>query len=302
MHVAINLIKKKVQNNFIIFLIYNLLNEIINYIKYNIIYKYNYKYIYLEKYHLLKKLKKIKNIKNSKICHIIGAGSSLNLSINKISRKDFVFGCNLVALTNLNFDFYTIEFASYPKVGEPNLITHYLVKKKLLKKKKIVIFKNLTSKKINRFFFKQKYQNHVNLITDYTWRCFNDKQLKYYLQNKILGDRKKFYQCETSLILLISIAYQLKFKKIVIHGLDLEGKYFYSNKINFFTKKINYIKELKIHEKNNISKQGAYIDFIGIDIVNIFKNLSDLLNKDKVKLYCASKFSKSSKFLKVYSK
>jgi hypothetical protein len=299
---TIDLIKKKLQNNFIIFLIYNLLNEFLDYIKFNIIYKHRYKYIYLQKHYLLKKLKKIKKIKNSTICHIIGAGNSLNLSINKISKKDFVFGCNLAALTNLNFDLYTIEFASYPIIGEPNLITHYLVKEKLLKKKSVVIYKNLTSEKINRIFLKDKYQNHINLVADYSWRCFNNIQLEYYLKNKILDNKKKFYQYETSLILLISIAYQLNFHKIVLHGFDLEGEYFYSNRINFFTKKNNYIKELKRHEKNNISKLGIYKDFVGINVINIFSKMRDILNKNKIKLYSASKFSKSSKFLEVYSK
>jgi hypothetical protein len=297
-----SLIKEKLKNNFIIFLIYNLLNEFLDYIKFNIIYKCRYKYIYLHKQHLLKKLKKIKKIKNSTICHIIGAGNSLNLSINKISKKDFVFGCNLAALTNLNFDLYTIEFASYPRIGEPNLITHFLVKKKLLNKKSFIIYKNLSSKKINRIFLKEKYQKYINLIADYSWRCFNNKQLEYYLKNKILGSKNKFYQYETSLILLISIAYQLNFNKIVLHGFDMEGKYFYSNRINSFTKKNNYRQELRRHEKNNISNRGVYKDFANVDIINIFNKMSDILSKNRIKLLSASKFSKSSKFLKVFSK
>lgn len=292
--------KKIFQNNFIIFLIYNIFSEIIDYIKFNMIYKYRYRYTYLHKSILFKKLKKKKEIKDSKVCHIIGAGGSLNSSIDKISKKDFVLGCNLAVLTDINFDFYTIEFASNDKITEPKHITSYLVKRKLLKNNTIVIFKNLTSEKIDRNFLKKTYQKSLNFITDYSWRCFNKKQLKFYLENKIFGKTEKFYQYNSTLVLLISIAYNLKFKKIVLHGVDFGGKYFYSSKVNLNIKKISHIKELKDHENNNISKQGVYINFKDLNMPGVFRQISNILEKKGINLLAASRSSKSSKFLRVY--
>lgn len=292
--------KKIFQNNFIIFLIYNIFSEIIDYIKFNMIYKYRYRYTYLHRSILFKKLKKKKEIKDSKVCHIIGAGGSLNSSIDKISKKDFVLGCNLAVLTDINFDFYTIEFASNDKITEPKHITSYLVKRKLLKNNTIVIFKNLTSEKIDRNFLKKTYQKSLNFITDYSWRCFNKKQLKFYLENKIFGKTEKFYQYNSTLVLLISIAYNLKFKKIVLHGVDFGGKYFYSSKVNLNIKKISHIKELKDHENNNISKQGVYINFKDLNMPGVFRQISNILEKKGINLLAASRSSKSSKFLRVY--
>jgi hypothetical protein len=297
-----NLLKIKLQKFFVIFLIYNWFNEVTNYIKFNIIYRFKYKYKYLKKRDLLKMLKKKQKIKNSTICHIIGAGNSLNYSKKKISKKDFVLGCNLSALTNINFDFYTVEFASNEKFTEPKFLTSYLVKKKLLKKKTIVIFKNLTSTKIDRNFLTNNYQNYINLITDYSWRCFNNEQLEYYLKNNIFTNSKKFYQYNSTLVLLISIAYQLGFKKIILHGVDFGGRYFYSSKINELRSQIknDHIKELKLHEKKNISKHGVYINFKTLNMPNVFKKISNILKENGTSLYSASRFSKSSKFLKVY--
>ncbi|WP_027306750.1 hypothetical protein [Candidatus Pelagibacter communis] len=292
--------KKIFQNNFIIFLIYNIFNEVIDYIKFNIIYKYKYRYTYLHKSTLFEKLKKKKKIKDSKVCHIIGAGGSLNSSIDKISKKDFVLGCNLAVLADLNFDFYTIEFASNDKITEPKHITSYLVKRKLLKNNTVVIFKNLISEKIDRNFLKKTYQKSLNFITDYSWRCFNKKQLKFYLENKIFGKTEKFYQYNSTLVLLISIAYNLKFKKIILHGVDFGGKYFYSSKVNLNIKKISHIKELKDHENNNISKQGVYTDFKDLNMPGVFKQISNILEKKGINLLAASRSSKSSKFLRVY--
>ena len=292
--------KKIYQNNFIIYLIYNIFNEIVDYIRFNIFFKYRYRYTYLHKSSLLKKLIKKKKIKDSQVCHIIGSGSSLNSSINKISKKDFVVGCNLAVLTGINFDFYTIEFASNDKITEPKYVTSYLVKRKLLKKNTVVIFKNIKSVKIDRDFLKKTYQKSLNFITDYSWRCFNEKQLKFYLENRIFGKTEKFYQYNSTLVLLISIACNLKFKKIVLHGVDFGGKYFYSSKVNLNIKKISYIKELKDHENNNISKQGVYIDFKDLNMPGVFKQISNILEKKGINLLAASRSSKSSKFLRVY--
>ena len=55
--------KKIFQNNFIIYLIYNIFNEIVDYIRFNIFFKYRYRYTYLHKNSLLKKLMKKKKNK-----------------------------------------------------------------------------------------------------------------------------------------------------------------------------------------------------------------------------------------------
>ena len=46
---------------------------------------------------------------SGKVCHIIGSGYSLNDSIAKIKKNDFVMGFNFAALANLDFDLFFLN-------------------------------------------------------------------------------------------------------------------------------------------------------------------------------------------------
>lgn len=296
-----NTLKKKIQNNFIVFLVYNFLNQIKNNFKFNFIYKFKYNYHYIDKAKILEILKNRKKKKNSHICHIIGGGESTNISKSKISKKDFVLGCNLSALLNLKFDFYSVEFASFIKSEEPKFTVLDLVKGKLLKQKTIIIFKNILSHEIDRNFLNDNYLGKINFIKEYSWRCFNDKQLEFYVKRCLINKQKNFYQYNSTLVFLISLAYQIGFKKIVLHGLDFGGDYFFTNKIGYMSNKIKSFNELKKYQNKNISRNGIYLNHRQLNMPKIFKLICKSLNKKGVQLYAASRDSKSSKFLRVFN-
>lgn len=295
-----DILKKKIQNNFIVFVVFNFLVQIINIIKFHVIFKFKYKYKYISKKKIIEILERRKKQKNSNVCHIIGGGYSFNYSINKISKKDFVLGCNLSALEKINFDFYSVEFASTKKLYEPKFTVLNLIKKKLKNQKTLIIFKNIASKEINRIFLKKYYQNNINFITEYSWRCFNLKQLQFYLKNYILKDRSNFYQYNSTMIFLILIAHKLNFKKIVLHGVDFGGKYFFSNKRYKISNQIKFLKELKQYEKKNISKNGIYLNHENLNMPEVFKIIAKYLIKENITLYSGSEKSNASKILKTY--
>lgn len=295
-----DILKKKIQNNFIVFVILNYLIQTINIFKFYAIFKFKYKYKYISKSKIIEILEKRKKQKNSKICHIIGGGYSLNYSKNKISKKDFVFGCNLSALEKINFDFYSVEFASTKKFYEPKFTVLNLIKKKLKNQKTLIIFKNIASKEINRNFLKKNYQNNVHFITEYSWRCFNLKQLQFYLKNYILKNRSNFYQYNSTIIFLILIAHKLNFKKIVLHGVDFGGKYFFSKKRYKISNQIKFSKELKLYEKKNISRKGVYLNHENLNMPEVFKIIAKYLIEENIILYSGSEKSNASKILKTY--
>lgn len=297
-------LKKKIQSIFLVFLILNFLTYLKTIINYKFIFKKKIKKRIISKKKLLNILLKRKKNKLSNICHIIGSGYSVNRSKTKINTKtDFIMGCNLAALIDLKFDFYSIEFSSIDKKYEPKYTVRNIVKHKLQKEGTFTIFKNITSNKLD-FSFLNSYNNMIDFILDYSWRCFNRTQLKYYIQNYLFKKNKKlFYQYNSTLVLLISIAYELNFKKIVIHGLDFGGKYFFSDQnIIHKNKHLIYKNELNTYKNHNISKKGSYQSHKTLNMNLMFKLISSSLLKKKVTLYSATKNSASSKFLKVFNK
>lgn len=297
-------LKKKILSIFFVFLILNFLTYLKTIVSYKFIFKKKIKKGIISKKRLLNILLKRKKNKLSNICHIIGGGYSVKHSKKKINTKtDFVMGCNLAALIDLKFDLYSVEFGSIDKKYEPKYTVRNIVKYKLQKERTFIIFKNITSNKLD-FSFLDTYNNMINFILDYSWRCFDTTQLKYYIQNYLLKKNKRlFYQYNSTLVLLISIAYELNFKKIVIHGLDFGGKYFFSDQnIIHKNKHLIYKNELNTYKNHNISKKGSYQSHKTLNMKLMFKLISSSLLEKKVTLYGATKNSASSKFLKIFNK
>jgi hypothetical protein len=296
--------KKKIQSIFFVFLILNFIAYLKTIVNYKFIIKKKLKKKIISKKKLINILLKKKNNKRSNICHIIGSGYSVKHSKKKINTKtDFVMGCNLAALIDLKFDLYSVEFGSIDKKYEPKYTVRNIVKYKLQEEHTFIIFKNITSNKLD-FGFLSTYNNMVDYILDYSWRCFNITQLRYYIQNYLLKKNKKlFYQYNSTLVLLISIAYELNFKQIVIHGLDFGGRYFFSDKdIIHKNKHLIYKNELNNYKNNNISKKGSYQSHKTLNMKLMFKLISGSLLEKKITLYSATKNSASSKFLKLFNK
>jgi len=296
------ILKNKIKSNFIIFLIFNFLTYLKTIYIYRFILRKNIRKKIIKKKKLLEILLQKKKGKKSGICHIIGSGNSIIHSRHKINiTNDFIMGCNLAALMDLKFDFYSVEFASINKEYEPKYTVRNIVKRKLIKENTVIIFKNLSSNKLDLNFL-NSFVGITNFILDYSWRCFNKMQLKYYIHNYLLKKNKEiFYQYNSTLILLISIAYELNFKKIVIHGLDFGGKYFFSNQKSIYKNKhLIHKNELSVYENININKKGNYQKHKALNMQRMFKLISDSLIQNKVTLYSGTKNSASSKFLKIF--
>ena len=243
------------------------------------------------------------NPKNYESCHIWGSGYSANLTKNAVKNKKNIFniGINLSAILNLKFNFYFIENAQNNNLQLIN-IQKELIENILKPTNCVVVMKNIWQEKNDYKLALNTFKNHVSFVRDFTIPHFGDTDsIIHECTNKLFEkDDYYFKQSCTSIITAIIFAYNLGFKKIVLHGVDFGGGYFYDDVSENYDKKYIPIqrwskKSLKFNKKwrNNKSHPttGCLVPFI--------KNISKLLNYNGVDFYCSTKKSPLSQYLKV---
>ena len=167
-------------------------------------------------------------------CHIIASGSSALASIRKIrGGKDFVFGFNFAALLDLEFDAYFIEIAS-PRadVLELSDLQAELVSGMAAARLKMVFAKNLWEGGVDLEFMRRNYRSPPPMISDILMPHLpldrGDSANRATVRS-FLKRRETFIpQIRTTAFTWLAIAHYLGFRRVVFHGLDMYGPYWFS--------------------------------------------------------------------------
>lgn len=249
---------------------------------------------------LIFRVKSAKINKCSEICHIIGSGWSLNESISTISDKDFVIGFNYAGLIGINFDVYFVEFGG---VTVKNISYQHLsiVKDYVMQHTDLIFFKNLWEDKNDVTFINDHWLSISTPIKDRIYPVHNKKHLKSVIEAMLSDQSDYLPQMASSVVTSIILAYKAGFKKIVIHGLDFGGQYFFE--VDDFQVNAAYIPDKKPEggfygktEKNAIHPTASS----KVGMKAIIPLLSESLGCKGVGLFSAILSSPVSKVLPVY--
>ncbi|MAC42255.1 MAG: hypothetical protein CMJ05_10790 [Pelagibacterales bacterium] len=227
-----------------------------------------------------------------RVCHIIGSGESLNKTKSLIKENDFVIGFNFSALAEINFDLYMIEF-----YGEKckNISDKQLkVVEEFLDPSTTILLKHSLHKRNDFNYIRKNYINKELLILkDVLIRCLSIDSHKY-ICKKFLLKTETFNQFSSSVIVALDIAFKLEFDKIILHGVDLEGPYFFQ--------KNNYLKEFypfdSINYKKIENKRSHQVNEGEFSLERTLNYLS--LSNDFKRIFTGSKNKKLSNLFDSY--
>ena len=234
------------------------------------------------------------------ICHIIGSGWSLNESKKKINNEDFVIGFNQAALSGLSFDLYYVEFGG-PSVEEISKKQIALIDEVVKKQTDLIIFKNIEEKRNDPAFIKKYWGDKIFYMPDVQVPMYGEKYLEHTLKYLLVKNNRFLKQFCSSIIAGIGVAKNCGFKKIVIHGVDFGGAYFFDvpgyEHLNQYRPDENKNNTYKKPEKNSVHITAAGT----IGIKESLPILKELCESEGVTLMSASDESPLSKILPVYS-
>ncbi|MBN2821345.1 MAG: hypothetical protein JXP36_20405 [Bacteroidales bacterium] len=225
-----------------------------------------------------------------KTCHIIGGGWSLNKSILSIGKDDFVIGMNYSALADIDFDLYFVE-QGLTEEAETKIRVEFL-EKVIKKQAKTVFFKNAFGPKGIKYVL-DNYGGKVNFIRSFAIHCSNDQNIIHSAQRFVKSDPVYLKQFRSTVLSSIVLAKNIGFKKIIIHGLDFGGAYFYEDqepsdkKKKYIPPKTSLSTGKTIHQ--TVSKS------CGVD--KMIASLAVEFNKEGVKLLSATSLSPLNKIL-----
>ena len=235
-------------------------------------------------------------------CHIWGSGSTSEETKNfvKGTKNFFNIGFGFACLLGIDFDFYFIENAS--NKNKELLKTQNKALDNFLKKNTILVFKNLWQEKNDIDLAYSTYKNKALFIRDLIIPHY---QMKDFVINNtvdelLLEDSYYFRGACSTVITSIIFAKYLGFKKIVLHGIDFQGSYFFDNDIY----KQNYPDLIPPHVENvydnkwrNNKKKHPTANCLEVILHKLSKRLN---NNYKIELFSSTKVSGSSKYLKPF--
>lgn len=249
---------------------------------------------------VIEEIERRKEEKGSDICHIIGSGWSLNHSIDKICHQDFIIGFNYAAIADLDFDVYFFEFGG-ENVKEISVNHLELARSKVANKTDLVYFKNVWETKNDINYIAAHWLGLARPVLDHLYTVLDKKHLNHVL-TRCLNDQTDYIpQLCSSVVTAIILAYQAGFKKVVIHGLDFGGQYFYE----CMESKVDPIflpppKPVSgFYGKS--SKSSVHPTALnGVGMRDIIPVLHDLLEREEVSLMCGCLDSPATEYLPVY--
>ncbi len=244
----------------------------------------------------------LRTIKPSSRCHVIGSGWSLNETSKFISDDDFVIGFNQAAISGIRFDLYFVEFGSQQEL-EISEKQFKLIKEVVSEQTDLIFFKNVWARRNNLDYIRKNWANHVHYIQDIPTNCYNPRFLRQSLDIFLKDDPIFMRQYSSTALTMIKLGKDLGFKKIILHGVDFGGEYFFDT--TDFEDENNLRKYLPSRKSNNIyiksGKQDIHStskDLFGLKYSLPYVN-EYMVAKD-VNLYAATSNSPLSKILPVY--
>lgn len=243
------------------------------------------------------KIEKGKLGKNSDICHIIGSGWSLNESMGLVGDKDFVIGFNYSALAPLRFDAYFFEFGG-TAVEDVSRAHLFLAQQKVLNQTDLVFFKNIWEGKNEAYFIYKNWFGVAFLVRDSIYPLGGNVKL---LVESIFNDRSRYLpQACSTMVTLVALAYRSGFKKIVLHGLDFGGEYFYQVKGARTEFDFSVIAGGGYSNQDSKSIHPTALGKVGMK--ELLPVIFDFCNSRGVFVYCGTSKSPSSEYLPVFKR
>lgn len=233
-------------------------------------------------------------------CHIWGSGSTADITKNfiKHERSFFHIGFGFSCLLDIDFNFYFIENSSKKNLDFLKVQNNALAKF-IDTKKTILAFKNLWQEKNDMDLAYETYKNKTLFIRDLIIPHYNmsDFAINNTIDKLLHDDPNYFRESCSSIITSIIFAKFLGFKKIVLHGVDFYGDYFFDK--GAYIKK--YSEFIPPHVKNIYDKkwrnsQNKHPTANCLEVM--LPKLRDKLKIDhNIELLTASKISGSIKHL-----
>lgn len=236
-------------------------------------------------------------------CHIWGSGSTADNTKNYIKdREDFFhIGFGFSCLLDIKFNIYFIENASKKNLdllkAQNKALDRFIDKEKT-----ILIFKNLWQEKNDIDLAYTTYKDKAFFIRDLVIPHYNisDFTINNTIDNLLFNDEDYFRESCSSVITAIIFAKYLGFKKIVLHGIDFHGDYFF-DQVNYVKK---YSELIPPHVENVYDKQwrnnkNKHPTANCLELI-LPKLENKLINNYNINLFTASKLSGSSKYLKTF--
>jgi len=247
-----------------------------------------------------KKLLNSLTINDDSVCHIVGSGWSLNFSCLNIKSDDTVIGFNRAARCPfVKFNIYFVEIGSW-KLNSLSLTQIELVRNVLSKQTKFVFFKNIWAFRNNIDFIISYWGNAVSYIRDYSINCLSVHNLKDSLEFFLEDDDNYLKQFCSSALTSVWFAKYLGFKKIVLHGIDFGGPYFYDIE-GYNNRETIQMLSLSNNITIDISAGGVHPTAqLPIGLKNSLPILHALLSDQGIYLYSATKHSPLSSILPVF--
>ncbi|MGY6523507.1 MAG: hypothetical protein ACXIUD_17380 [Mongoliitalea sp.] len=261
----------------------------------------------LTKYNLQNvSVSKLKRYKTSDTLFILAAGQS----INNLSDSNFqeIENANSIGINGFAHHNFVPTFHSFELENQHNPIALSMF---LNTSKNIIRLKEKYSK--TAVIFRQhkiidnELENNFKIISSWGnsyWNIYdqipgnNIEEYKLYLDNffkKGLMNKDDFFpNRSSSLSWVISMAYQLKYRRVILCGVDLFGDHFYINSSSL-TKEEYEKQKNKIHlTGNKTSKYPVVIQ----DIIDLWNQ--KYFKEYGAKLFVSSEYSLLSKILPVY--
>jgi len=228
----------------------------------------------------------------NKVCHIIASGESLNSTKSKINpAEDYIFGFNFAMQSGLIFDAYCLEVACND-CGENSKWSN-MFRKLVPMSMRIpdnLFFKNAWMGTIDLEYIKSNYNSYFGVVKDRViFGGYSASKIENLALSKMLLKKDhEFVRQNMTLVALILLCYFVGFKKIVLHGADFGGKYFFESEDCGFSFSFETPK----------SKQKE-IDFYATAIP-VIKEINEYFKSRHISLTVASSFGPLSEVLDVY--
>lgn len=239
------------------------------------------------------------NVKKSNTLFILGSGSSINDMTEKnfkLIQKNNSIGFNNWTLHEFVPDYYTLDFK------DNNIVNEKIAFAQIHNfNHRYTDYKNVHFiLRLNRSY--PKYVKHLNTfnnlhfgfqlaISGATSFDYRDN-IKFLISTKLINSNHVFYNKNSSVHNAIMFAYKMKYKKVVLCGIDLlNTKYFYDhNKENIKSRGLILtpkVQTSKIHKTNHPTDSAG-----GLPISKIITVLNEVLLKpNNIELYIATKKS-----------
>jgi hypothetical protein len=256
----------------------------------------------IDRKEVVKEVRRRKEQKNANVCHIVGSGWSLNHSMREIQPGDFTIGFNYAAISDLDFDTYFFEFGGQ-QVKEISNNHLALARDKVIGKTNLIYFKNIWEGKNDVDFISLNWLNLARPVLDHLYVALDKRHLSHVL-TCCLNDRSKYIpQICSTVVTAVVLAYQAGFEKIVIHGLDFGGQYFYEcMEIEIDPRFLPPPKSMSGFYGKTSKTEVHPTASSAVGMRDIIPILHDLLELRSIELMCGYENSPSSEYLPVYRK